>query len=117
LASGTFTQSFTRRLNRKSSARALSDGFAEIYPEDKYLIVKRLQAGGHVVGMTGDGVNDAPALKQAEVGIAVGNATDIAKKSSSVVLTLEGFGGIFEMVVIGRIGLPEDIILDPQQDH
>jgi H+-transporting ATPase len=80
-----------------------SDGFAEIYPEDKYLIVKRLQAGGHVVGMTGDGVNDAPALKQAEVGIAVSNATDIAKKSSSVVLSLEGFEGIFDMVVIGRM--------------
>ncbi|MGQ9597662.1 MAG: plasma-membrane proton-efflux P-type ATPase [Thermoproteota archaeon] len=80
-----------------------SDGFAEIYPEDKYLIVKNLQASGHVVGMTGDGVNDAPALKQAEVGIAVSNATDIAKKSSSVVLSLEGFAGIFDMVVIGRM--------------
>jgi len=80
-----------------------SDGFAEIYPEDKYLIVKKLQARGHVVGMTGDGVNDAPALKQAEVGIAVSNATDIAKKSSSVVLSLEGFEGIFDMVVIGRM--------------
>lgn len=80
-----------------------SDGFAEIYPEDKYLIVKGLQAGGHVVGMTGDGVNDAPPLKQAEVGIAVSNATDIAKKASSVVLSLEGFEGIFDMVVIGRM--------------
>jgi H+-transporting ATPase len=80
-----------------------SDGFAEIYPEDKYLIVKSLQANGHVVGMTGDGVNDAPALKQAEVGISVSNATDIAKKSSSVVLSVEGFEGIFGMVVIGRM--------------
>ena len=80
-----------------------SDGFAEIYPEDKYLIVKGLQSGGHVVGMTGDGVNDAPSLKQAEVGIAVSNATDIAKKASSVVLSLEGFGGIFDMVIIGRM--------------
>ena len=80
-----------------------SDGFAEIYPEDKYLIVKGLQSGGHVVGMTGDGVNDAPSLKQAEVGIAVSNATDIAKKASSVVLSLEGFEGIFDMVVIGRM--------------
>jgi H+-transporting ATPase len=80
-----------------------SDGFAEIYPEDKYLIVKGLQSGGHVVGMTGDGVNDAPSLKQAEVGIAVNNATDIAKQASSVVLSLEGFEGIFDMVVIGRM--------------
>ena len=80
-----------------------SDGFAEIYPEDKYLIVKGLQSGGHVVGMTGDGVNDAPSLKQAEVGIAVSNATDIAKKASSVVLSKEGFEGIFDMVVIGRM--------------
>ena len=80
-----------------------SDGFAEIYPEDKYLIVKSLQARGHFVGMTGDGVNDAPALRQAEVGIAVSNATDIAKQASSAVLTAEGFEGIFEMVVIGRM--------------
>jgi H+-transporting ATPase len=80
-----------------------SDGFAEIYPEDKYLIVKGLQARGHFVGMTGDGVNDAPALRQAEVGIAVSNATDIAKQASSVVLTAEGFEGIFDMVVIGRM--------------
>ncbi|MGD0805602.1 MAG: plasma-membrane proton-efflux P-type ATPase [Candidatus Bathyarchaeia archaeon] len=80
-----------------------SDGFAEIYPEDKYLIVKALQSGGHVVGMTGDGVNDAPSLKQAEVGIAVSNATDIAKQASSVVLSLEGFEGIFDMVAIGRM--------------
>jgi H+-transporting ATPase len=80
-----------------------SDGFAEVYPEDKYLIVKGLQAGGHYVGMTGDGVNDAPALRQAEVGIAVSNATDIAKQASSVVLTEDGFEGILDMVVIGRM--------------
>jgi H+-transporting ATPase len=55
-----------------------SDGIAEIYPEDKYTIVKTLQSSGHIIGMTGDGINDAPALKQAEVGIAVVNATDIA---------------------------------------
>ena len=80
-----------------------SDGFAEIYPEDKYLIVKGLQSNGHVVGMTGDGINDAPALKQAEVGLAVSNATDIAKKASSIVLALEGFEGILATVVIGRM--------------
>jgi H+-transporting ATPase len=79
-----------------------SAGFAEVYPEDKYLIVQSLQAGAHVVGMTGDGVNDAPALKQAEVGIAVNSATDIAKASASVVLTSAGLSGIVELVKNGR---------------
>ena len=51
-----------------------ADGFAEVFPEDKYLVVRHLQAAGHVTGMTGDGVNDAPALRQAEVGIAVSTA-------------------------------------------
>jgi len=80
-----------------------SDGFAEIYPEDKYAIVKSLQAKGHVTGMTGDGVNDAPALKQAEVGIAVSNATDVAKGAASVVLTGEGLSNIVDLVKIGRM--------------
>jgi len=80
-----------------------SDGFAEIYPEDKFLIVQNLQKGRHVVGMTGDGVNDAPALRQAEVGIAVSNATDVAKKAASAVLTTEGLVGIVDLVKIGRM--------------
>ncbi len=80
-----------------------SAGFAEIYPEDKYLVVKALQEHRHVVGMTGDGVNDAPALKQAEVGIAVSNATDVAKKSASVVLTHEGLSGTIDLVKSGRM--------------
>jgi len=79
-----------------------SDGIAEIYPEDKFTIVKVLQDRGHVVGMTGDGINDAPALGQAEVGIAVKNATDIAKDSASAVLTIEGLGGIISMVKTAR---------------
>jgi len=79
-----------------------SDVFAEIYPEDKFLIVKGLQSGGHVIGMTGDGINDAPALRQAEVGIAVSNATDVAKRASSAVLTAEGLGGIVDLVKVGR---------------
>ncbi len=80
-----------------------SDGFAEIYPEDKFLIVKSLQRGKHVVGMTGDGVNDAPALRQAEVGIAVSNATDVAKKAASAVLTTAGLEGIVDLVKTGRM--------------
>ncbi|MCX6168420.1 MAG: plasma-membrane proton-efflux P-type ATPase [Ignavibacteriales bacterium] len=78
------------------------DGFAEIYPEDKYKIVKLLQSGGHIVGMTGDGVNDAPALKQAEMGIAVSNSTDVAKAAASVVLTESGVGVIIDAVTISR---------------
>jgi H+-transporting ATPase len=79
-----------------------ADVFAEIYPEDKYFVVKSLQTKKEVVGMTGDGVNDAPALKQAEVGIAVSNATDVAKAAASVVLTVEGLTGIAELIRIGR---------------
>jgi H+-transporting ATPase len=79
-----------------------SDGFAEIYPEGKYRVVQSLQARGHVVGMTGDGVNDAPALKQAEVGIAVHSATDVAKGAASVVLTGEGLASIVNLVTEGR---------------
>ncbi len=78
------------------------DGIAEIYPEDKFTIVKALQDRGHVVGMTGDGINDAPALGQAEVGIAVKNAMDIAKDSASAVLTAEGLGGIIAMIKTSR---------------
>ncbi len=79
-----------------------SDGFAQIYPEDKYRIVKLLQSSGHTVGMTGDGVNDAPALKQAEMGIAVSNATDVAKASASVVLTEDGINVIVDAIKVSR---------------
>lgn len=80
-----------------------SHGFAEIFPEDKHAVVKMLQSAGHVVGMTGDGVNDAPALRQAEVGIAVSGATDVAKASASVVLTTEGLTSIVQLVTNGRV--------------
>lgn len=79
-----------------------SSGFAEIYPEGKYNVVKSFQTKGHVVGMTGDGVNDAPALRQAEVGIAVSNAVDVAKGAASVVLTAESLPGIVNLVKNGR---------------
>lgn len=79
-----------------------ADGFAEVYPEDKYIVVQHLQAAGHVTGMTGDGVNDAPALRQAEVGIAVSTATDVAKAAASVVLTEPGLTNIVALVEQGR---------------
>ena len=78
------------------------DGYAEVFPEDKFVVVQRLQAAGHVTGMTGDGVNDAPALRQAEVGIAVSTATDVAKGAASVVLTDQGLTNIVALVEQGR---------------
>ncbi len=79
-----------------------ADGLAGAYPEDKYTIVKALQADRLVVGMTGDGINDAPALKQAEVGIAVANATDVAKSSAALILTKNGLGVIIDAVKESR---------------
>ena len=79
-----------------------ADGFAEVFPEDKYTVVQHLQAAGHVTGMTGDGVNDAPALRQAEVGIAVSTATDVAKGAASVVLTEPGLTNILALIEQGR---------------
>jgi magnesium-transporting ATPase (P-type) len=81
---------------------ARCDGFAEVFPEDKLLVVKTLQSAGHVVGMTGDGVNDAPALSHAEVGIAVSGATDVAKGAASIVMTGDGLASIVDLVRIGR---------------
>jgi len=93
-----------RKKEDKSSVKVIEkeDGFAEIYPEDKFFIVESLQKAGHVVGMTGDGVNDTPALKQADVGIAVSGAVDVAKKASGIVLTGEGLSGIIDLVINGR---------------
>lgn len=79
------------------------DGYAEVYPEDKYRVVQHLQTAGHVTGMTGDGVNDAPALRQAEVGIAISSATDVAKGAASVVLTEPGLINIVALVEQGRM--------------
>jgi len=71
-----------------------ADGFAEVFPEHKFEIVKTLQNAGHIVGMTGDGVNDAPPLKQADVGIAVSGATDAARAAADLVLTAPGLSVI-----------------------
>lgn len=78
------------------------DVAAGVLPADKLALVQRGQGAGHVVGMTGDGVNDAPALKRAEVGIAVSAATDVAKDAASLVLTGEGLSGIVTAVEAGR---------------
>lgn len=77
-------------------------GFAEVLPEDKFTIVKNLQQHNEVTGMTGDGVNDAPALKQAEVGIAVNSATDVAKQAASVILLKPGLESIINLLSVGR---------------
>jgi H+-transporting ATPase len=79
------------------------DIFAEVVPEDKYRIVAILQKAGHIVGMTGDGVNDAPALKKADCGIAVASATDAARAAADIVLTAPGLGVINEAVKQARI--------------
>jgi H+-transporting ATPase len=76
--------------------------FAGVLPEDKYALVQALQRGGHVVGMCGDGANDAPALRQAQMGIAVFTATDVAKSAAGIVLTEPGLGGIVAAVREGR---------------
>uniref|UniRef100_A0A453PWI8 Cation-transporting P-type ATPase N-terminal domain-containing protein n=1 Tax=Aegilops tauschii subsp. strangulata TaxID=200361 RepID=A0A453PWI8_AEGTS len=79
-----------------------ADGFAGVFPEHKYEIVKRLQDRKHICGMTGDGVNDAPALKKADIGIAVDDATDAARSASDIVLTEPGLSVIVSAVLTSR---------------
>ncbi len=80
-----------------------ADGFAEVFPEDKYFIVNELQKAGHIVGMTGDGVNDAPALKKADCGIAVSGATDAARAAADIVLMAPGLMVIVDAIEQARI--------------
>jgi H+-transporting ATPase len=79
-----------------------ADGFARVFPEHKYGVVKALQGAGHIVGMTGDGVNDAPALKQADVGIAVSGATDAARAAAALILTAPGLSVIIDGIKEAR---------------
>ena len=79
-----------------------ADGFAQVFPEHKYAIVKALQNSGHIVGMTGDGVNDAPALKQADVGIAVSGATEAARAAAALILTAPGLSVIIDGIAEAR---------------
>jgi H+-transporting ATPase len=79
-----------------------ADGFAQVFPEHKFRIVKLLQHRNHIVGMTGDGVNDAPALKEADAGIAVAGATDAAKSAADIVLTKPGLSVIIDAIKQSR---------------
>eukprot|EP00550_Attheya_septentrionalis_P012810 CAMPEP_0198306192 /NCGR_PEP_ID=MMETSP1449-20131203/58292_1 /TAXON_ID=420275 /ORGANISM="Attheya septentrionalis, Strain CCMP2084" /LENGTH=1024 /DNA_ID=CAMNT_0044008741 /DNA_START=78 /DNA_END=3152 /DNA_ORIENTATION=- len=79
-----------------------ANGFAQVFPEHKYLIVECLRELGYIVGMTGDGVNDAPALKRADIGVAVAGATDAARAAADIILTEEGLGTIIHGIVISR---------------
>jgi H+-transporting ATPase len=79
-----------------------ADGFAQVFPEHKYHIVEVLQQKGHIVGMTGDGVNDAPALKKADAGIAVAGATDAARAAASIVLLTPGLSVIIDAIKESR---------------
>jgi H+-transporting ATPase len=79
-----------------------ADGFAQVLPEDKFNIVKILQGGDHIIGMTGDGVNDAPALREADTGIAVAGATDAAKSAADIVLTKPGLSVIIDAIQRSR---------------
>jgi H+-transporting ATPase len=95
--------SFSNKSDREAE-RAVeeADGFAEVFPEHKYHIVELLQDKGHIVGMTGDGVNDAPALKEADAGIAVAGATDAAKSAADIVLTRPGLSVIIDAIKESR---------------
>ena len=89
--------------NGKASAASIAwieraDGFAQVFPEHKYEIVAQLQQRGHLVGMTGDGVNDAPALKRADAGIAVSGASDAARSAADIVLLTPGLGVVVEAI-------------------
>jgi H+-transporting ATPase len=87
---------------KKAEQIEAADGFAQVFPEHKFEIVKALQARGHIVGMTGDGVNDAPALKQADTGIAVSGALDAARSAAALVLTAPGLSVIVQAVETAR---------------
>ena len=94
----------TKKQESTQMAEAIekADGFAQVFPEHKYHIVDVLQQRGHIVGMTGDGVNDAPALKKADCGIAVSGATDAARAAASIVLLTSGLSVIIDAIKESR---------------
>ena len=97
-----FDETKTHETGQLANAIERADGFAQVFPEHKYHIVDVLQQRGHIVGMTGDGVNDAPALKKADAGIAVAGATDAARAASDIVLLLPGLSVIIDAIKEAR---------------
>jgi len=102
LDAGLFGETSHHETGQLADAIERADGFAQVYPEHKYHIVDVLQQRGHVVGMTGDGVNDAPALKKADVGIAVSGATDAARSAADIVLLSPGLSVIIRAMQESR---------------
>jgi len=97
-----FDETKTHQAGQLADAIERADGFAQVFPEHKYHIVDVLQQRGHIVGMTGDGVNDAPALKKADAGIAVAGATDAARAAASIVLMTPGLSVIIDAIKESR---------------
>jgi H+-transporting ATPase len=97
-----FDETKTHQAGQLADAIEHADGFAQVFPEHKYHIVDVLQQRGHIVGMTGDGVNDAPALKKADAGIAVAGATDAARAAADIVLLLPGLSVIIDAIKESR---------------
>jgi len=97
-----FDETKPHQAGQLANAIERADGFAQVFPEHKYHIVDVLQQRGHIVGMTGDGVNDAPALKKADAGIAVAGATDAARAAASIVLMLPGLSAIIDAIKESR---------------
>jgi H+-transporting ATPase len=102
LAGGTLGDSKTEETPEAARAIENADGFAQVFPEHKFHIVDVLQKHGHIVGMTGDGVNDAPALKKADCGFAVSGATDAARAAASIVLVAAGLSVILDAIKESR---------------
>ncbi|MFC2008856.1 plasma-membrane proton-efflux P-type ATPase [Chloroflexota bacterium] len=98
LDASAFEDTKTHQAGRLNESIENADGFAQVFPEHKYHIVDVLQQRGHIVGMTGDGVNDAPALKKADAGIAVSGATDAARAAASIVLLTPGLSTIVDAI-------------------
>ena len=97
-----FDETKPHQAGQLADAIEKADGFAQVFPEHKYHIVEVLQQRGHIVGMTGDGVNDAPALKKADAGIAVAGATDAARAAASIVLLVPGLSAIVKAIEESR---------------